>query len=118
LAIPIEATTPSAEPTMPARSAYPAPSAMNCWISCFRCVPTARAIPISERRSAASIVKMRTISRMPAMIEKRPRMRKMLVKALAMRSPSSTACDLTVSTPSPLPVSTGRNASLIASLYA
>ena len=45
-----------------------------------RC-PTARAIPISGRRSAASIVKIRTISSMPAAMEKRPRTMKMPVKA-------------------------------------
>ena len=72
-AIPTAAATPSAAPTRPASTAYPAPSATNCWINCPRCVPTARAMPISERRSAASIVKIRTISRMPAAIEKSPR---------------------------------------------
>ncbi len=50
------------------------------------------------------------------MIEKSPRIRKMLENMLAIFSPSSTASDLTVSTPSPVPVRVGRRDSTIASL--
>ena len=43
--------------------------------------PTARAMPNSERRAAASITKIRKISRMPTMMENRPnRMKKLVTK--------------------------------------
>ena len=48
-----------------------------------RLAPTARAIPISGFRSAASMMKMRKMRRMPAAIENSPKMMKMVVKRLA-----------------------------------
>ena len=47
-----------------------------------RFVPTARAMPISDFRSAASMTKIITISSMPAPIEKRPSTRKNVVMKL------------------------------------
>ena len=52
-----------------------------------RCAPTARAMPSSWRRSAASITKIRKISRMPAAMENWAKSR----KALARPAPDSSA---------------------------
>ena len=51
-----------------------------------RLVPMARLMPISGRRSAASITKIRKISSTPTITLKRPNTRKTVVKMLAMLS--------------------------------
>ena len=56
-----------------------------------RLAPTARAIPISGFRSAASMMKMRKMRRIPAAIEKSPKMMKMLVKMLPTNLANSIA---------------------------
>ena len=58
------------------------PSDMNICTRWLRFVPTARIIPISTFRSAASITKMRKISSMPAAIENSPSTTKNVVKKL------------------------------------
>jgi hypothetical protein len=63
------------------------PSARKLSVRLSRLMPTARAIPISDRRSAASITKMRKISMIPAAIEKRPKTMKKVTKT----DPSSSA---------------------------
>jgi len=52
-------------------------------------VPTARAIPISARRSAASITKIKKISMIPATTEKMPKMMNSPVKMLPTRFAAS-----------------------------
>ena len=52
------------------------PSVINIWTICPRCTPTARATPISTRRSAASMTKISTISSSAARIEKMPKIEK------------------------------------------
>ncbi len=54
-------------------------------------------MPISDFRSAASMTKIITISRMPAPMEKRPRRRKKVVMKLPISSASSTDCALVLS---------------------
>ena len=54
-------------------------------------MPTARAIPISDRRSAASITKIRKIRRMPEAIANSPKIRKKVTKIDPMISASRTA---------------------------
>ena len=54
---------------------------------CRRLAPTARAIPISDRRAAASITKIRKISSTPTMIENEP----MIMKKLVTPDPASSA---------------------------
>ena len=56
-----------------------------------RFAPTARAMPISGFRSAASMMKMRKMRRMPAAIEKSPKMMKMDVKTLPTSRATSMA---------------------------
>ena len=53
-------------------------------------MPTARAMPISERRSAASITKIRKISSTPAAIANSPNTRKNETKIEPICSASST----------------------------
>ncbi len=49
-------------------------------------MPMARAMPISGRRSAASITKIRKINMMPAAIENRPKTMNIVEKAEPNRS--------------------------------
>ena len=67
------------------------PSARYVSVRCRRCIPTARAIPISERRSAASITKIRKISSTPAAIANSPKIRKNVTKIEPTSSPAATA---------------------------
>ena len=67
------------------------PSARNVSVRCRRCIPTARAIPISERRSAASITKIRKISSTPEAIANSPKIRKNVTKIEPTSSPAATA---------------------------
>ena len=60
-------------PTTEERSAYRSPSDTKLWTRFFRRMPRARATPISPLRSSASMTKMLTIRRMPAMIVKKLR---------------------------------------------
>ena len=92
-----DAATPSAAPTAPDSTLYAMPSDMNDCTRLPRCAPTARAIPISGFRSAASITKIMKISMMPEAMEKRPRMRKNDVKMLPNSSADSTASCLNFS---------------------
>ena len=64
-------------------------------------MPTALAIPSSPRRSAASITKMRKMSRKPAKIEKLPNVVKSDMNALPCSSAASSASRLTGSSSSP-----------------
>ena len=57
-------------------------------------MPIARAIPISPRRSAESITKIRKTSRMPATIEKLPKVVKSDMNALPCWSAVSSASRL------------------------
>ena len=57
-------------------------------------MPIARAMPISERRSAASMMKVRKISMIPAAIEKRPKTRKKVTNTDPISSASATASAL------------------------
>ncbi len=98
-AMPNTASAPITTPTSPASSAYPAPSEMNCWISNRRCAPTARSMPISDRRSAASMVKISTISSTPTAMENRPKTMKNVTKMFASSSASSTKFCLIVLMP-------------------
>ena len=59
-----------------------APSNRNVCTRWRRCVPTARAIPISPRRSEASMTNTRKMSRIPAAIEKLPNVVNIETKAL------------------------------------
>ncbi len=92
---------------MPATIAYPDPSETNFCTSCRRCVPIARAIPISLRRSAASIVKIRTISSTPAETENSPSTRKTEVNISEMLSAPSTDVILTAEVPTCSPSNAG-----------
>ena len=69
---------------------YAMPSAMNDSVRCRRRMPTARAMPISERRSAASMMNVRKISMTPAAMEKRPKTRKNVTKIEPINSPKPT----------------------------
>src|SRR5207302_815787 len=60
-------------PTTEERRAYRSPSDTKLWTRFFRRMPRARATPISPLRSSASMTKMLTIRRMPAMIVKKLR---------------------------------------------
>ena len=73
--------------------------------------PIARAMPISDRRSAASIEKMSTISSTPTAIEKSPMTMKIEVNALASNSAMSVKSSFIFTTPSDWPSSDGVNAS-------
>ncbi len=55
---------------------------MNIWTRWRLFVPTARAMPISVFRSAASITKIMMMSRTPAAMEKSPRTRKNVIMPL------------------------------------
>ena len=74
------------------------PSATNDCTRWRRCAPTARAIPISDRRSAASITKIMKISITPAAIENMPSTRKIVVMKFPMSCVSSTRSFFAVST--------------------
>ena len=69
--IPTDNASPRTAPTAAASTSYAAPSKRNICTRWRRWVPIARAVPISPRRSAASITKTRKMSRMPAEIVKR-----------------------------------------------
>ena len=57
------ASSPSPTPTTPDTNEYAVPSKTNIWTRCHLLAPTARAMPSSERRGAASITKIRKMSR-------------------------------------------------------
>ena len=92
------AATPRAAPTAPASRLYAMPSETNDCTRLPRCAPTARAIPISGFRSAASITKIMKMSMTPDAMEKRPSTRKKVVKMLPNSSAWWTASFLKVST--------------------
>ncbi len=94
--IAIDTAIPSAAPIAAAPTLYAMPSDMYICSKCERFVPTARIIPISTFRSAASITKMRKISIMPAAIENSPSTTKSVVNTLATLAASSTASDFAV----------------------
>ena len=89
---------PMATPMAAATTEYVVPSNRNIWTRCRRLAPTARAMPISERRAAASITKMRKMSSTPTMMEKRPRVMKKVVTKLLMSSAASRMSRLISST--------------------
>jgi hypothetical protein len=60
--------------------AYRAPSKANMQIRWERCIPTARAMPSSCLRSAASITKIRKIKSIPAATENCPKRTKRVEK--------------------------------------
>ena len=62
------------------------PSAMKASMSWWRFMPTARAMPCSARRSAASITRIKKISSMPAAIVNRPSTMKMAVSCAPFSS--------------------------------
>jgi hypothetical protein len=64
-------------------------------------VPTARAIPSSLRRSAASITKIRKMSRIPAAIENDPNVVKNAMNAVPVSSASAIASCFAFATSSP-----------------
>ena len=70
-------------------------------------MPTARAIPSSLRRSAASITKMRKMRRMPAAIENEPNVVKNDMKAAPASSAASSASCFVLSASSPSCASVG-----------
>ncbi len=76
-----------------------------------RLVPTARAIPSSPRRSAASMTKIRKMRRIPAAIEKVPKVVKRDMKALPASSASAIASCFAVTTSSPSGAMVGRRVS-------
>ncbi len=80
--MPSDTATPSPQPTAAAMMLYAMPSERNTSVRCSRFVPTARIMPISTRRSAASITKIRKMSIMPAAIEKSPSTTKNVVRKL------------------------------------
>ena len=59
---------PDAQPTTAGVTVYAMPCDMKIWVGGGRWVPMARTMPISTFRSAASMTKMRKISRIPAAI--------------------------------------------------
>ena len=67
------------------------PSDMNIWIRWSRCIPIAREMPISERRSSASMAKIRKISSTPAATENEPMNRNSSTSTAPNRSAFSTA---------------------------
>ena len=75
------------------------PSKTNISTRWPRWAPTARAMPISDLRSEASMTKIKKISTNPAVMPNRPATIKMVVKALAASSLSSSVSRLTSSTP-------------------
>ena len=84
--IPIPAKTPIIADPRP----YIAPSNMKSLMSCCRCIPTARAIPISLFRSAASMENIKNISNKPTPIENNPKVVKKVTNRLPIRFANST----------------------------
>ncbi len=80
-----------AAPIMAASRSYATPSNRNICTRLRWRVPTARAMPSSPRRSAASMMKIRKISRIPAAIENEPKVVNSETKAAPIRSASLSA---------------------------
>ena len=87
-----ETSSPSSAPTAAEPRLYAIPSARKLSVRCSRLIPTARAIPISGRRSAASMTKIRKISSTPAAIENSPKIRKIVTKNEPTSSPMPISC--------------------------
>ena len=100
-------SAPRIAPTAAAITSYAAPSNVNIWTRCPRRVPTARAIPSSPRRSVASMTKIKKMSRIPALIEKVPKVVNSDMNALPALSAMSIASAFTVEVSRPSGVTTG-----------
>jgi hypothetical protein len=72
--------TPATLPTALARSEYRVPSNTKVRTRLVRCIPTARAMPSSCLRSAASMTKIRKIRSIPAATENWPKRTKSVKK--------------------------------------
>ena len=110
--------TPATLPRALASKAYSAPSKTNMRIRCPLRIPTARAMPNSCSRSAASITKIRKIKSTPAATENCPKSKKMLVKVSPPESAWSMASFLTGSALRSLSFKSGLSASMVASVPA
>ncbi len=116
--IPYATARPSAAPTAAATTSYARPSNTNPSTRWPRRVPTARATPISVRRSAASITKIRKISRTPAAIENVPNVEKSDRNDAPCSSAASIPSCLAASTARPVPASIGRTSARTSSVWA
>src|SRR3989442_16028075 len=81
--MPYATPIPTSTPTIEVPAEYRLPSNRTSLVSWPRLIPTARAIPISDFRSSANMMKMLRIRTMPARIANELRMRKNMESCFA-----------------------------------